>query len=75
MNDTDVGNLLAFALSGAGFDNFDPIVGTWDDDYINQLSIWFTKWRAERDISEFYSFLLEDAGYKCEDVSFLNVYR
>ena len=69
LNDTDVNNLLAFAFGGAGLDNFDPFVDSWNDDYINKLSIWFTKWQADRDLNEFYSFLLEDAGYKCEDVS------
>ena len=71
INQTDIDNLLAFAMSGAGLDNFNPFVKKWNSDYINQLSIWFEKWKSSRSFSEFYSFLLEKAGYKCQDVSLL----
>ncbi|KAE9547322.1 hypothetical protein FO519_009467 [Halicephalobus sp. NKZ332] len=67
INDTDINNLIAFALSGAGLDNFDPIISQWDDDYINRLAIWFRKWQSNRNLSDFYSFLFDEAGYKCAD--------
>ncbi|KAE9546852.1 hypothetical protein FO519_009936 [Halicephalobus sp. NKZ332] len=67
INNTDVENLLAFALGGAGLDNFKPFVNRWNDEYIDRLTIWFRKWQSNRNLPDFYSFLFEEAGYKCKD--------
>ena len=68
LNGTDTQNLIAFALGGAGFDNFDKYVKVWNADYIKKLSIWFQKWQGDRELMDFYHFLFEEAGFQCEDV-------
>ncbi|KAE9548976.1 hypothetical protein FO519_007810 [Halicephalobus sp. NKZ332] len=68
LTQTEIEDLIAFALAGAGFDNFDPYVEKWDRSYIKKLAILFQKWKGNRDLSDFYFFLFEEAGFRCEDL-------
>lgn len=73
LSSSEANSLLAFAIAGAGFKNFQRFVGGWNDDHIVQLATLFDKWKGNRSLSSFYRFIFEDNGYRCEDVPYFRL--
>lgn len=65
---SETNNLLAFALAGAGFKNFQSTVSEWSEVRIVQLATLFDKWKGNRSLAGFYRYVFVDNGYRCEEV-------
>ncbi|KAH7722217.1 hypothetical protein AAVH_10298 [Aphelenchoides avenae] len=63
-----MGRLVTYAIAGAGFDNLDPDVHFITPD-IGRLDALLRRWKGNKTYEQFYKYLFERNGYKCEEVS------
>jgi len=68
LNDSAINDLITFAMAGAGFHNFDLRLQFWRADQLPQFGRWLTRWQAGRSLQQFYHFLFEENGYRCEEL-------
>lgn len=61
-------DLMVFAMAGAGFRYFESYVKRWRRCRIEGLTKLFHTWRGNRSVTEFYQFMYEDNGVRCENV-------
>ncbi|KAI6197828.1 hypothetical protein M3Y94_01271000 [Aphelenchoides besseyi] len=64
----DAGNLISFAIAGAGFHNMEPVILRFTSLKNQRLSSHFLRWKGNRPYKKFYDDLFIKYGYKCEDL-------
>ncbi|KAH7707240.1 Protein DEL-7 [Aphelenchoides avenae] len=68
MDERAIRLIVAYAISGAGFDNVDKIIKKVTVDNQMRLSRLFRKWVGKRSYEAFYKTLFETYGYQCDEL-------
>ncbi|KAI6216632.1 hypothetical protein M3Y99_01810000 [Aphelenchoides fujianensis] len=64
----EAGNLIAFAIAGAGFHNMEPVITTFTSLHQQRLYAHLLRWKGDRTYKQFYNDLFIRFGYRCEDL-------
>ncbi|KAI6171187.1 hypothetical protein M3Y97_01072100 [Aphelenchoides bicaudatus] len=68
VNDEEYYDLLTFVLSGSGIHGMENHIAKWSENYTTYLYERVKHWRGSRTWDEFFNFIFEANGYKCEDL-------
>ncbi|CAD5226372.1 unnamed protein product [Bursaphelenchus xylophilus] len=68
LTNSEVDDLIIYAIAGSGVDGFNTKVSLWDLDDINKLGEMTEQWKGERTWKQFFDFIFNQNGYTCEEL-------
>jgi hypothetical protein len=61
-------DLLNFVIAGSGIHGMDNHMKQWSDNLTDYLYGQAKHWRANRTWTQFFEFIFDENGYRCEEV-------
>ncbi|KAH7694141.1 Na+ channel, partial [Aphelenchoides avenae] len=67
LSETEIRQLVAYAIAGAGFHNMERTVEKYTEEEFTKFSQLFNQWLGGRNVVTFFRYLFERMGFTCKE--------